>query len=502
MAAALVLGACEKEEAVVDNSSISLSENIIDAAPEGSVYDIKVTSSGDWRVSGLCDWARPLAESGKSGDVLKIEVDPSDSKEILTTQFKVFSGSAVQTLTVTSNPSFVVKLVSEPEVVFKSSESSLSVKLDTNVPELESVFTGNGADWVVFKERSEAFGKVILKYDILANDTYKGRSTELILKGKGKESDRITVRQDQLDAIVTDNTKLVHEGIDAGEFSFEVRANVDFTFELPEWLTLKSNVKGSEAPDGLTPSKITLAFGAADCSQMADIDFVANNKILLQVSVKQQDPNAILFHVTDKILRQELKKKGLVISSDASTECELLGPGKTVESIALDGGWYGIDIKTIDGLGNFPELTSLSLDGVNVRTLDLSDCTKITGLSISSCNNLENVVLGSCPVTGFVLDSDNYLTSQSLTVSSDNLTSINVNCSSWYISYYEACETLDVSGCPELEDIKARREYEDYWSGSTAATLKAILVSQAQKDAIDAGSLTVDKSDITEIVVK
>ena len=292
-----MLGACEKEEAVVDNSSISLSENIIDAAPEGNVYDIKVTSSGDWRVSGLCDWARPLTESGKSGDVLKIEVDPSDSKEILTTQFKVFSGSAVQTLTFTSNPSCVVKLVSEPEVVFKSSESSLSVKLDTNVPELESVFTGNGADWVVFKERSEAFGKVILKYDILANDTYKGRSTELILKGKGKESDRITVRQDQLDAIVTDNTKLVHDGIDAGEFSFEVRANVDFTFELPEWLTLKSNVKGSEAPDGLTPSKITLAFGAADCSQMADIDFVANNKILLQVSVKQQDPNAILFKV-------------------------------------------------------------------------------------------------------------------------------------------------------------------------------------------------------------
>ena len=85
IAAALVLAACGEEEIQIDNSSVSLSAETVVAAPEGGIYDIVVTSDSDWRVSGFCEWARPLAESGKSGETLKIEVDPSNSREILTT---------------------------------------------------------------------------------------------------------------------------------------------------------------------------------------------------------------------------------------------------------------------------------------------------------------------------------------------------------------------------------------------------------------------------------
>lgn len=502
-AAALVLGACaEIEEAKTD--SVTLSANEITAESGGGVYDIVVTSSSDWRVSGLCDWARPLTESGKSGETLKIKVDPSNTKEIRTTAFKVFSGSAVQTVTVTSNSSFVIELLSEDKFSSSVSGTSITVKLDTNVPELESAFTGDGADWVVLREKSEAFGKVILKYDVLANDTYKARTTELTIKGQGKESGKITVSQAQLDAIVTDTPKLVHEGIDAGEFSFEVRSNVDFTFELPEWLTLKSNVKGTEAADGLTPYQITLSFGATEGSRITDINFISG-EILVAISLKQQDPNAILFNITDMVLRRELTKQGFILSSDASTECELLGSGKTVESISLKGEYFKkLEIKTIDGLGSFPELNSLSVDTVPVETIILSDCKKLTALTLSGTEKVATIDFGSCPVTSFVTFQNDryaydYFCSPTFTISSENLTEINISSISSYMSYYTLCKTVDVTACPKLSVLKANIYYAGYYGNPKF--LEELKISRAQKDAIDAGTLEFDVYEKTTVTV-
>ena len=164
-AAALVFSACNDEEIQVDNSSVSLSVETVEAAPEGGIYDVVVTSDSDWRVSGFCEWARPLSESGKSGETLRIEVDPSHSREILTTEFKVFSGSAVKTVEVRSNPSFILDLLTENEVEFSSAEASLSIKLDTNVPEIEPAFSGTGSGWVEFVDRQEVFGKTILTFN-------------------------------------------------------------------------------------------------------------------------------------------------------------------------------------------------------------------------------------------------------------------------------------------------------------------------------------------------
>ena len=229
IAAALVFAACGEEEIQIDNSSVSLSEETVVAAPEGGIYDIVVTSDSDWRVSGFCEWARPLAESGKSGETLKIEVDPSNSREILTTEFKVFSGSAVKTVEVRSNPSFILDLLTENEVEFSSAEASLSIKLDTNVPEIESAFSGTGSEWVEFAGRQEVFGKTMLSFNVKANETYVGRETELTLSGEGKSAS-VKISQAQLDAIITDTPKVVHTGLDASSVTFDVRANVDFEF--------------------------------------------------------------------------------------------------------------------------------------------------------------------------------------------------------------------------------------------------------------------------------
>lgn len=505
-AAALVFSACNDEEIQVDNSSVSLSVETVEAAPEGGVYDITVTSGSDWRVSGFCEWARPLSESGKSGETLRIEVDPSNSKDIISTEFKVFSGSAVKTVKVFSNPSFVMDLLTDAEVEFTSSESSLKIKLDTNVPEIESVFTEGGSEWIEYVDRQEVFGKTVLSFNVNANETYIGRSTELTLSGKGKSA-TVKVSQAQLDAIITDTPKVVYTGLSAGDVTFTVNANVDFTFELPSWLTLVSQTEGTKGADGLTPTTIKLSFGENAASRVADLNFISGGKIMLQVSVKQQNPNAVLFNITDMILRQELVKKGWILASDSSTECELLEPGMTGTSLDIStSSWNALNVKVIDGLENFPALETLSLRNLNVQTLDLGKCAKLKTLSINKLPKLKEAILGSCPVTVFNTYlggryAYDYFESASLTISSENLTEINVSSESYYISYYDNCSEIDVAGCPKLAILKAKREATD-WYGDVICNLEKLYISQAQKAAIDAGTLTVEKPGQTELVVK
>lgn len=505
-AAALVFSACNDEEIQVDNSSVSLSVETVEAAPEGGIYDVVVTSDSDWRVSGFCEWARPLSESGKSGETLRIEVDPSDSREIQSTEFKVFSGSAVKSVKVLSNPSFMMKLLTENEVSFSSSESSLKIKLDTNVPEIESVFTEDGSEWIEYVDRQEVFGNTILSFNVKSNGTYIGRSTELTLSGAGKSA-TVKVTQAQLDAIITDTPKVVYTGLNAGEVTFTVNANVDFTYELPSWLTLVSQTEGTKGADGLTPTTIKLSFGENTASRVADLNFVSGGKILLQVSVKQQNPNAVLFNITDMILRQELVKKGWILASDSSTECELLEPGMTGASLDISTStWNALNVKVIDGLENFPELETLSLRNLNVQTLDLGKCAKLKTLSINKLPKLKEAILGSCPVTLFNtclggMYAYDYFEAASLTISSENLTEINVSSESYYISYYDNCSEIDVADCPKLAILKAKREATD-WYDNVICNLEKLYISQAQKAAIDAGTLTVEKPGQTELVVK
>lgn len=503
MAAALVLGACEKEEAAVDNSSISLSADVIEAAAEGDVYEVKVTSSSDWRVSGYCAWARPLAESGKSGDVLKIEVDPNESYDVLTAEFKVFAGSAVESLSVVSSPSgSVFELVSSEEVSCTTESVNISVSvLSTGSEEIDYEFSNGGSEWITFKDAVEFSGKKILIFTVSENETYFERDSEIKLVCGESAPLTVSVHQNKVEYYEFSTDNVVFEGMGSGTQTSEIYSNIEFTLAPQEsWLTVDVQ-KGDMREDGLYVYTVTYSFGESSSTRVSNIGFTVNGQNVNTFSFMQKDPDAVLVEITDRYLRNDLAKRGWILSyGDYSSQCEVLEKGLTETELMLS---FEYELSVIDGLGSFPELNLLSMTTVpHLRTLDLSDCHKISTLRISSCNDLENVILGDNPLSAFELNNNNYLTSESLTISSDNLTTISINSiDSWDIDY-DKCATLDVTGCPKLSVLKAKRQGEDWWSGELTQPLKTILVSQAQKDAIDAGSLTVDKSDITEIVVK
>lgn len=491
LAAAAVVLACEKAP-VEQESSISLSENTINAAPEGGVYELSVTSGADWRVAGWCEWARPVSEEGKSGEKVKFDVDPSDVMEVRTAEFKIFSGSAVETVTIVSNPSFVIDLISEPEVSLSSDEAVLKVKLNTNVPEIETVFSGDGASWIEFSKREEMFGNTVLSYNVLANATYVDRDTELTLNGQGK-SVKVKVEQSQLDAVITDTPKLVYEGLGAGQLTLTVRANVDYTYDVPEWLNVTSATKGSRDSEGLVPETIVFSFDAYTSSRIGDIPFVSDGREMLKVAVKQQNPDAVLCNIPDAGLRNALSQKGWVLASESVDECEILEAGLSGESLELSGS----SIKSVFGLGAFPELKTLTVKSTGVSVFDVSDCRKLEEVNAPLNTGLSEIKLGDAPVVKFNTNEEgryvyNYFTSSTVTVSSKNLKELNLRSfDCMYLYYYENCSTIDVSACPSLEKLDAYRIYT-LW-GNYRTFLTTIYVSQAQMDSYNAGTLQIER---------
>ena len=510
-AAAIVFAGCtEKED--TSASSLELSVESIAAGPEGKTSEIQVTSSEDWRISGKpVDWVTLSADGGRSGETVSVTVEPNSTMDTKTAEFKFFAGSAVKTLTVVSAPAYVIEFNDGPQAEALSSGGNLRISVTTNIPEIGVDFSGDGASWVTYEGRTDVFGKTTLSFNVSPTEIYTERSTEVTLSGEGT-SEVFTLTQAQLDAVISEEEdNRVQTDLAEQDVTFTVRHNVEFEeLVLPDWIELKGTETQPAGEDGLQSSEFTLHLDAASATRLAALAFNYKGSTLLQMVIRQQKPDPILTDISDEGLREELDELGWIIAEPGNTSCEILEPGLTATSISLEyDSWYGgTEVKIVDGLGAFPALASISLSGHSLDVLDLSDCKGINELNLD-IYSLSEANLGDNPLEEFSIEDNNYayLENSSLTVAGNNLTSVNLNVTnSWYLGYYEKLVELDVTGCPALKELHADRAYETYdyetWEYITVCKLKTIYVTAEQKAAIDAGTLTVEKSDMTSIVVK
>lgn len=510
-AAAIFFASCtEKED--ISASSIELSADSIAAGSEGKTFEIQVISSEDWRVSGKpVDWVTLSAEGGQSGETVSVTVEPNSTMETKIAEFKFFAGSSVKVLTVTSASSYAIEFNDGAQTKVLSSGGNLRISITTNIPEIEVEFSGDGASWVTYKGRSDVFGKTTLSFTVSPTEIYKERSTEITLSGEGA-SKVFTLTQAQLDAVISkEEDNRVQTDLAEQDVKFTVKHNVEFEdIVLPDWIELKGIETQPADEDGLQTSEFTLHLDAASATRLAALAFNYKGATLLQMIIRQQNPNPVLTDISDEGLRDELDGLGWIIAEPGNKSCEILESGLTATSLNLEyDSWYGgTDIKVVDGLGAFPALSSISLTGHFLDILDLSDCKGISEMSLN-IYALSEVYLGDNPLDEFsIVDDPNaYLSNKSLSIAGNKLTSVNINATnSWYLEYYEELEELDVTGCPALTELHAMREYSAYnydtWEYITVCNLKTIYVSAEQKAAIDAGTLTVEKSEQTVIVVK
>ncbi len=480
--AATVLCSCQKHES--DNSGkgegldivkgeitltgTDLSDGQILSGPEGGDYAVKVTSSADWRVSGICEWAEPSAWSGKNGETLTFNVQPNAGDVLRSTVFKVFTGDAVASVTLVSQPTFVVNLLSDADVQVSSDAGTVKVTVQSNAEDLE-VNLG-GASWLSVNEISEALGKKSISIDIARSSEFKDRKAAVTISGVGTDqSVEINVTQAQRDTAFVVEGESIIKGIEAFDQALTIRSNVDVSYTLPSWLSEASATTADKDDSGLQTRTIQVHADACGGSRASTVDFRSGSTTVGSVYIKQQNPNPVYADIKDEALASILENNGWILKDPETGKCEVLEAGLVGTSLTVN----STSVKEISGLSAFPKLSSLSI-GTTTRNVTLVD-------------------LGSCPVTSLSFGSSHYFNSTSLTVAGEKLESLTVACTSYYIRYgYDYLETLDVTGCPALTTLDATRQYNSY-----QGPLSTIYMTQAQSETV-----TVTKHSNAQIVVK
>lgn len=461
-AAACLLAACTEDEAENPGlDAIALTTEAIPAGPDGTTVEVTVTSSADWRVAGVCDWARVSAVEGTSGDKVTVTVDPNNTEESRQATFKFFTGSAVAALEVISEPDFSLERISDPELTFEAYEQVISVKLHTNIPELEIALSDEGDKWMTYNGRTDAFGNSLLSFRLARNPEYDGRSTVLTVSGEG-QSVEVKITQRQIDDIQIDETSLMFD-LAERTIPIEVTANVEYE------VTIEGDWIEQNKTRGLVTDRLQFHLDAATTSRAGSIT-IEGAGIRRKISVVQKDPAAQLAAITDETFRELLVDRGWIVDlGDVGGIVTEVGRTAT-EFVYNPSGWYDPKISSLAGIEAFAELTKIDVTGNDIAEIDLTKLTKVATLECAEMIRLAKVDLGDNPVTEFNALANQYMYVETVTISGKHLTSIDAKLTGWYTDYDDLA-TLDVSACPALETLDCDRGSE---------TLKKLILKTGQ----------------------
>lgn len=506
MAMAMVLlWSCQEKEGlgVAAPGKVELAGSLTDgqilAGPDGGEFQINVTSSDDWRVSGLSEWVTVSSESGKSGQPLTFIVLPNDKPLKRTSTFKVFCADAVQAVTVVQSPVYSISLVSDDVVNVGSDASQIVVNVISNIEDIE-VDYGGAESWISLSDVTDAFGKKIIRFDVDRSSEFMGRDAVLTLGGSDiKDKVEVTVNQAQRDTAFFeyDENKYV-QGLEAMEVSFVLRSNVEVTYSLPSWLEHTEGEPTEKDETGLYSKTISFSAGAATGSRSVTIAFRSAGSTVGSFLLKQQNPNPVFVEIPDANLAYLLESSGWIIP-DSGSQYEIVEGGINGTSLLVgqsNANAYGFDpIASLDGLEKFPNLQSLTLGSLELRKIDVSSFPSLNELNLINMNFITEINTGSRPITELtnVAGNQTYIRDvKEIVFKGDNIEKIDFSASTYNIDYEKVIESFDVTGCPKLKSLNVMRS--NNWGESP---LKYIYMTAAQAESVE-----VIKLDKVEIVVK
>lgn len=307
--AATILWSCSDDDESTNggNATISLSTNIIQVDKNGGDVAVTVTSSGDWRLSGVCDWAHPSLTSGKNGDVVTFTINPNELDEKLTASFKFFTGSAVTPLQVEVSPDYIIDLLSDDNLSISKEENTVQIQLSTNIAEPVISYSEGSEEWLTFDRRSDFGGKVTLSFKAATNATYKDRSATITISSPlVTDPVNVNVNQKRTDAIIPETDVMMYD-LTARTISFKVRYNIDYAISIAqgnEWITEQSVSQPQPNDDGLTTVTLSYTLSSASDTRGGIIRITdTNNKLTSDIAVVQKDPDVELVGIPDQNLR-------------------------------------------------------------------------------------------------------------------------------------------------------------------------------------------------------
>lgn len=465
LSAALMVWSCSDDDEAADGAllggSISLSAETIQADKAGGSYTVTVTSSDDWRLAGVCDWATPSATSGKSGAMVTFTIDPNTESETREVTYKFFTGSAVAPLKVESQPAYNMNLLTDAEMTVSRDAGVLSVQLNSNIAEPEITLSGEGSSWLTF-ERYVTFGdKLIATFNIAENAGYKDRSTEIAFSSPLTDATaNVVLTQKQTDAVFVEEGNTQIYDLSERTVSLSVKYNVEYTIQIDkgeDWLTNTSVSDPVVGEDGLTTVVYTYHLDATESLRAGSIGLWSNdNAITNEIVLLQKSESDEVVQIPDANLRSYASGQGWILTLGGDN-CVVLEAGKTATKYS--GYSY---IADVTGIENFPSLTSITMYanystyyGEVMTKFDISGLHNVSTLKLSSSRYVEEYNLGDNPITTFQPGNSGYFYSyaESIKVISSKLETLDMKIAYAYYGTIDKTTTLDLTECPALTTL-------------------------------------------------
>lgn len=461
VALACVMSGCSDDDQVETSvaETLELSAESVPVGPDGTEVEIVVTSSAAWRIAGDCPWARPSAVAGNSGDKVVFTVDANETGARREATFKFFAGATVVPFKIVSDPVFVLEMLSDTEYQFSTSASSLCLRLNSNIDDLQCEIVYENADpedmpWIEYNGKSQSFGSTALNFAIAENSTYLARRAQIVISGLDKRFE-VSVAQDKPSFFEWNAAeKYAYEDLEAHDFTVEVRTNLDYEVSFGEkcdWITMDRSLVSEQK--GLRTEMLTFHVAASEKTRSAKGEVYLDGDTWqshTSFTVSQKDPNMLIVEIPDSKFLKFLKKYGYIeeVGEEMYTVSEE-GAAETEFDLSYE------DISDFTGLAYFTELTTMDVSGNYMESFDISALTKIQELSIDGCKYCQTIVLGANPILQLaVLNSRyDYVDFETLTVSGDALEEFYSSCS----RSYDEITTVDLSGCPSLKVIECDR---------------------------------------------
>lgn len=461
LSATLMLWGCSDDDESTngDNATISLSTNILQMDSNGGNATITVTSSDDWRLSGVCDWVHPSVTSGKNGDAVIFTIDPNSMDEKRIATFKFFTGSAVVPLQIESQSGYMLNLLSDKELSISKEKSTVKVQLETNIADPVITFSDGSKEWLTFDKRIEFAGKVTLSFIAAENDTYRDRASTITISSPlVAETINVKVNQNRKETIIVENNSFMYD-LAPRKLSFEVKYNIDYTISITqgsEWITNQSISEPQTSDDGLSTVTVTYELTEASASRGGKIHIAKTDYTLTyDIDVLQRDPDAKPVVIPDENLRTLCVKNGWILLIEGP-QYIVLEAGQKATSLKYDDTFNGI--LDLTGIENFPNLTSVSLgDCLEMKKLDISGLHNVSELSFSGTYSCEEYNLGDNPVKSMKAGgNDIYSSAENIKVIGSKLESLDISLQSW-LGRLDEVVSIDVSECPALTTLNADR---------------------------------------------
>lgn len=495
LASVALLCACSEDatdEKVGPETRISIGFDAMEFLASGEIASgenaVGVTSSGDWRLSGKKTWCTPSAVAGKNGDKVRFTAEENPTDEPRSVVFTFFCGDKTVTLEVTQHKSYIVDISQDEFTIPAAGEADIRIRLTSNVA-LSAEIDADGMGWMSFPT-TRSSEQSFLHLKVAPNDTYGFRSGKVVLTGEGIEPRTITVSQVQNDALQVDQNKY-KQPLEASTVRMTVWSNIPYEVRIPAeyqgWVTLAGQ---PSVPTGWSSQELVFSLAAAADYRIFSVSLVSTDgKRTIPIEIQQGEP--LVFQVPDANFLEVLLSLQYISAIEGGYTTTATGvAATTMDAYNTLNIWNKKGCESLSGIEYFPNVTTLVCWYSRIRVLDVSKNTKLTQISQIVPNPFEEVHLPpsilSVNFAGKLYDYYNkinsytYVFSEKLVITGEQVQLIDLS--------DNKLKTLDVSGCPALNDLRCTQD---------GKTLTTIYMAESQRDQV-----TLIKDPDTQIVYR